>query len=92
MACASLRRAYVEENGKPKSYDTCSRNECRCVVKLLPHIATRDTGNESAEPHRRIEVAVCRPPVSILDKMRKVRALHAIGECRENAHKQKSND
>ena len=59
--------AYVEENGKPKSYDTCSGNECRCVVKLLPHIATRDTGNESAEPHRRIEVAVCRPPVSILN-------------------------
>jgi len=87
-----MRHAAEPENGKPKSYHTGSRNECRCVAKLLPHIATRDTGNERAEPHRRIEVAVCRPSISILNEVRKVRALHAISERRENAHKQKSND
>ena len=63
------RHTAKHESDKPESYDACSRNEGRCVVKLLPQVSTRDAGNERAEPDRRIEVAVCRTAVSILDEM-----------------------
>jgi hypothetical protein len=55
------QHAAIHESAKPESYDACSHNECRCVVKLLPLIATRDAGDERAEPDRRIEVPYAVP-------------------------------
>jgi hypothetical protein len=90
ISIRSPRDTAIQKNSKSSGYEARAGNQCRRVAELLPYIATGNARNESAESHRRIEVAVRGSFVSIFNETREMRALHTVSKCRESSDKQKS--